>query len=398
MRYGAPCFEVKSRLFRLMCGALALNVSILESVQLSCTIYDTDSNVAPVAIPTPLRLLTMEKLLKIQIQKTLEGLGLHAARKVGRPPRGLAPGEEIWTVTAGPTTTAHQLLVTPYRDGAPIARKGEGIDLPRLWVAEHLPHVTAERLIAAGAAFADGAGNAHVQLPGIVVHVLGNNPLRRAKEPRARPRREWRGPAIRAVFELLCDPALAQRPLREQAAVVGTAPGTIAFLLQDLERTGNLVRLGGHARRFIPDRSLIEYWIGEYERKLHPKLTLGRFKAATNRWWAELEVARLNAVWGGEMAASLLEADLRPANRTLYTTKDRLPQLLKHARLRADPEGDVELRQRFWRTQEDTPRADTAPPLLVAADLRIVGDARCRAAARYVLERYVAGFINDNDA
>jgi hypothetical protein len=189
---------------------------------------------------------------------------------------------------------------------------------------------------------------------------------------------------------LLCNPALAEHPLREIATAGTAAPGTIVHLLRDLERIGNLVRLGGRKRRFVPDRNLIDTWMAEYERKLRPKLLRGRFTATTPDWWRTFDVVRHGALWGGEVAAMLLGADLRPGVITLYTKKP-LPGFLRAARLRPDAEGAVEIRQVFWTGLAAVPKEDITPPLLVVADLLATGDGRCGEAAQFVREALHVG-------
>ncbi|MFT5287804.1 MAG: hypothetical protein ACI8TQ_003992, partial [Planctomycetota bacterium] len=330
----------------------------------------------------------MEGKIKTGVKNTLEGLGIEVRPKPGRPLAQLAPGEEVWILGTG--TTARQVLVTPFqtrvRTTAP-ERLGE---LPRLWVAEYLTTREAERLIAAGDGFVDVAGNAHVELPGFLVHVLGK-PGVRTKVRRERTRRAWRTPALRALFRLLCDPEQAQFPVRQIAEAAGAAPGTIVNLFRDLEHTGNLVQLGGHKRRFLPDNKLADLWMAEYEYIMRPDLLLGRFRAPTANWWRDFAPKKHGALWGGEVAATLLGAELRPGIATLYTNKP-IAKILKAARLVPDENGDVELRKTFWTEVANPAEADVVPPLLIVADLRATRDGRCEAAGEFVRERYLDGF------
>ena len=291
----------------------------------------------------------------------------------------------------GPGAT--EVLAVPYPEAAPVPGGGER-KRPRVWIADRLGTAAAERIIAQGDGFIDGAGNVHLDLPGLIVRVRGR---KRAKAPQpleVATRRDWRGPALRVLFQLLCDPALAERPLREVAAAGGTAPGTIVHLMRDLERTGNLVRLGGRKRRFIPDEHLVDIWIDEYARKMRPKILLGRYAAMRGEWAEEFDVAEHGAVWGGESAAARLGADLRGGVKTLYTDRP-VEGILAAARLRPDREGDVEIRRVFWSEGATAPRGDVTPALLVAADLLAVGDDRCRAAARFVRGECRVGLLDE---
>jgi hypothetical protein len=262
---------------------------------------------------------------------------------------------------------------------------------PRLWMAHHVPPVVANRLVAGGETFVDGTGNVNLTLPGLVVRVLGNRPTRTARTRREeRPPRAWRRPAIRILFRLLCEPALGGRPIRDIAEAAGTAVGTVVHLLQDLERTGNVVPLDGRRRRFLADQPLVTRWMMEYEQKLRPHLLLGRFTSEAAL--ESLDLTTHGALWGGEPAARLLGADLLPGIWTIYAAK-KDPALLRAAGLRPDPDGEVELRRAFWVGDVEAPRRDVTHPLLVVADLLATRDGRCHAAAHAIEREHLRGLL-----
>ena len=312
---------------------------------------------------------------------TLEALGV--AVRVAR--RGA--DEEVWVLGGEPGGTRVQVLPLS-TDEAP--RGAE--TLPRILVAEHVTSGVAERLIRAGDGFADAAGNVHVTLPGIVLHVLGKRPgrPRLPVAPAGAAPRVWRRAAVRALFHLLVDPKFVELPVRRIAEAAGTAPGTIVHLMNDLEGMGHLVRLGRTERRFVPDRALVDVWLREYEQKLRPALALGRFAPVDPEAFREFEPRRHGAWWGGERAAALLGADLRPEVTTLYVERP-IERTLHAARLRPDRDGTVDLRHAFWgEFVPSAPREDATHPLLVVGDLMATGDGRCLSAAEEVRERWLA--------
>jgi hypothetical protein len=74
---------------------------------------------------------------------------------------------------------------------------------------------------------------------------------------------------------------------------------------------------------------------------------------------------------------------------TLYTCGAPDDVILAN-RLRPDERGAVEVLEAFWRPIEDGDAArQTAPPLLVYADLTATGDPRNLEVARLVRERYL---------
>jgi hypothetical protein len=63
-------------------------------------------------------------------------------------------------------------------------------------------------------------------------------------------------------------------------------------------------------------------------------------------------------------------------------------------RLRRDPIGDVEFLRRFWKfDQWDEKKLQTAPPLLVYADLVSTADDRNLETAEIIYEQYIARLV-----
>jgi hypothetical protein len=304
-----------------------------------------------------------------------------------------AGGFEVWKLGE-----AQDVLVVPHgRRGLAMGHETVRPELPRLVVDEHIAPRDAERWIATGRPFADAAGNAFLDLPGLTVRVLGRRPIRAGRAGRtARPDREddryrerenrdWRGPTLRCLFHLLCKPELIERPIRELATLGKVAPGTVTRLFDELEAMQCLVRPTDATRRLFVTDELRDRWIGDFVRRMRPRLLIGRFAPTDPNWHHDFDPVAHGAVWGAESAAATLGADLRPGIQTLYITGAPMP-ILKRAGLRADRNGTVELRQRFWTTEIDEPPAVLAPKLLIAADLIGTRDPRCLDAARWLLK------------
>lgn len=176
-----------------------------------------------------------------------------------------------------------------------------------------------------------------------------------------------------------------ERPIRELAAVTDVAPGTVVRMLDELEGTGNLLRPTDRSRRLVPTEELRDRWIGDFVRRLRPRLLLGRFTPTKPDWHHDFDPVAHGAIWGGEVAAADLGADLRPGIRTLYTAGN-LVDVLRPAGLRGDPDGNVEVRRRFWAAELEGPAKTLAPKLLVVADLIGTRDPRCLDAARWLIQ------------
>jgi len=132
------------------------------------------------------------------------------------------------------------------------------------------PHVRIQQAAALERAeidYLDLAGNAHLQAPGLFVHVEGRQPR---KEPTPAPRRPQKG-WIKTVMAILIRPELTNAPYRTLADHADVALGTLAGCMNDLAARGLL--LDGKGGRKVADRqALVALWVQAYIEGLRPKL------------------------------------------------------------------------------------------------------------------------------
>lgn len=260
---------------------------------------------------------------------------------------------------------------------------------PLLVAAPHVDPAAAERARALRLAFVDLAGNAYLHGPRLFVFVVGR---RRPAKPRpTRAPRALTPTGLKVVFALLLRPDRVAAPLREIAAETGVALGTVAAVMEDLLARGHLTPQGLGETRLLERQRLVEDWALLYPVRLRPKLVRGRYAAPDAAWWETAQLARGRGVFGGEVAADRMTGQLKPARVTLYVWGAPGDVILAN-RLRPDERGAVEILEAFWRPIEDGDAArQTAPPLLVYADLIATGDPRNVEAARIVRDRYLRG-------
>jgi hypothetical protein len=244
--------------------------------------------------------------------------------------------------------------------------------------------------------FIDTAGNAYLRIPGLYVFVRGERPHGPTAPTATGARGAGTATTLRATFVLLCKPALLTAPYREIAEAAGIGLGTVGWAFFELERRGYLAAAAQRwNRRLLEPARLLDEWVTTFPIRLRPKLNPRRFRAADPGWW---EQARLpdGARWGGEVAAAKLTDHLKPAAATIYlepeTAREALATLVQEHRLRADPQGNVEIVDAFWKLPElpekGAPR-DLVPPLLVYADLMATLDPRNLEVAKRIRERYI---------
>ncbi len=252
---------------------------------------------------------------------------------------------------------------------------------PLLLVTPYLAPDAADRCRALGVEFADAAGNAYLRGPGYLVYVRGQ---RRRAEDALKATRERAGTptALRVVFAILCDPRRLNIPYREiTKAAGGVALGTIGPILRDLDR--RQLTTGGKGktlRRLVEPRRLLDEWVTTYPTRLRPKLQRRTFLAPEARWWQDTDITEFGGLWGGEVAADRYTNYLKPERITIYLDPEqyraKLTDLVRRYRLRPDPNGNVEVLEKFWDFPGEPGQEDVVPPILAFADLAASVDGR----------------------
>ena len=258
-------------------------------------------------------------------------------------------------------------------------------------VSAYINPSQAERLRQLGIEFFDTAGNASFQQKGLHVFVSGRKPS--VSKSVGRPVRAFNPTGSRLVFALLCQHGLENKSYREMAKEAGISLGAVNWIMNDLKSLGHLSDLGARGRRVVDRKELLKRWVSAYPEQLRPNLVAGRFRTEhMHDWWQDARLPS-NAFWGGEVAAKLLTKYLRPQIVTIYS-ESNLPKLQVQYGLRRDTNGDIEFLKRFWNfDQWEKKNLQTAPPLLVYADLLSTGIDRNLETAEMIYEQYVTRLV-----
>jgi hypothetical protein len=266
---------------------------------------------------------------------------------------------------------------------------------PGLLVANRVTADTADKCRELGVQFIDALGNAFLQGQDWFVLVKGQRTTTTTgtELDALAPPRAGTATAFRTIFALLCRPELLNASYREITKAAGVALGGIGWVFFDLNKRG--LTTGDQKkgdRRILERRRMIEEWVTNYPIKLRPKLNAKRFQAENPDWWKRLDTERYEAQWGGEVAAERLTGHLKPNTVTLYmrpeNMRQNLTKLVIDNKLRAAPNGDIEVLEAFWDFEPDGP-ADVVPPLLVYADLLATMDPRNFTVGQMILEQYI---------
>ena len=326
------------------------------------------------------------------LERFTEATGLHLSWS---PDPGTRPDARTVPiqVQAGPRPTTRQGIVVPTIDRAAnlfqfAHELGEHL-ADAILLTRYLTPAMARICQDLGLAFIDAAGNAFVKQGQVHILITGKK-LARNTLRRNKPMRALSSTGLRVVFQLLVRPEALAMTVRELAALSGASIGSVSGVIADLKAQGFLAARGKTGLTLVDAHRLAEAWAVSYPLKLRPNLVVGRFQAPTPDWWKAADLAPCKAQWSGEVAAAILTQEYGPATATLYASEN--PKgVVGRFRLKADPQGTVELLNAFWNPSGlDLPDPRTVPPLVAYADLLNLGDARAAEAAGWLDERYLA--------
>lgn len=245
-------------------------------------------------------------------------------------------------------------------------------ELPDLLViAEVIYPAIREQLRKMEVNYIDTSGNCYIKKNDWVILIDGfktDVPVAINKE------RAFTKTGLLLIFHFLNDEKYLNITYRQMAEDYQTALGNINKIINSLIAQGYVIRVNKKELKLTQKRELLEEWITAYEQKLKPNLFMGNFRMLNglDRDWEKIPLKNTETQWGGEPAANLLTAYLKPAKLMLYTLENKV-HLIKKYRLVPDDNGNLAVYKRFWKFNVI---ADTVPPILVYADLVNTGDAR----------------------
>lgn len=270
------------------------------------------------------------------------------------------------------------------------------IGSPLLLVTDYLSKALAEHCRTIGLQFIDTHGNAYLRAPGLFVLTMGEKNERKRQASKA-PKGLTNQAALRVILALLSKPELVSATFKEIATLSGVALGTAYNVLEDLERRGYLLTGAKHSRRLLEPNRLVEEWVSNFPTTLRTKLNSRRFSSPDPYWWEHTDITAFDAVWGSEVAAAKMVKHLKPSSQTLYVApkamREVIDTLAKQFRLRPDPDGGIEIAEKFWSPIIET-GPGLAPPLLVYSDLLALLDPRAKETASLIKEMFIEPTIN----
>ena len=240
--------------------------------------------------------------------------------------------------------------------------------------------------------FIDAAGNAYLDNGrGLYVYIAG---LKSEQTVSALRRDATITPsALRVMFAVLAEPALLNAAYRDLAAVAGISIGGIGKAFDTMEAAGFIGTIASTERRIRDPERMLSEWATGYLQRLRPSLEKYRFSATGplelgTAWKPQQAIS----AWGGEWAAAYVTSHLKPATCTIYAAAPSpklIADLVKQFRLRADPDGPIEIVKAFWRMDRLIDFFPTVPLHLIYADLLETNDPRNLTVAELIAKKVI---------
>ncbi len=256
-------------------------------------------------------------------------------------------------------------------------------------ITDYLYPALRETLRKAGIGYMDGAGNIYLKIKGQLIFVDGKQPGKKEKLMQVK-NRAFTKTGLPLVFDILQKDEWLNKTQRELADLYQMALGNVHNIFKNLQDGGYLLQTGNNRNRryrLLDKKKLLEEWIIAYAETLKPALFVAGYRFLKNEdldEWQKVTLKKGKTFWGGEPAGDLLTNYLKPAIFTLYTTEEK-NELVRNYRLVPDINGNIAVYNKFWHYDEDN-KNNTAPPLLVYADLMNTGDARCMETAQRIYD------------
>jgi hypothetical protein len=248
----------------------------------------------------------------------------------------------------------------------------------QLVVAPHISDKVSEALREQDVHYADSVGNMYLRGQGLLLDIRGRRGPTTRPGAADQPLRTFKPSGLKVVFALMADPDLVTATYREIARASDVSLGTVHWVLNELEAASYATTA---PRRLYRTRNLLDRWVEAYALDLSPRLNLARFDATDPTWWKKADEAlrTANAQWGGETAAHRLDPHLLPKRAVIYASEVPKELAIEYRFRKAENEGGVEIRQRFWNLSDDP--SLTVPTPLIYADLIATADPRLAEAA-----------------
>ncbi len=261
---------------------------------------------------------------------------------------------------------------------APFVNQSDKEKSTLLFIAKYISKNSANLLKDNNLNYLDVSGNAYIKKYDLFICIEGQKADKYDKDQS----RAFQEAGLKLILLLLSKPESLANSYRELSEKTDISIGSVSNIFSELEDLKFVLRT--KQKRVIKNKKeLIERWVIAYNEVLKPRILRKRMKFLQNVDFNEITaIAETIGVWGGEPAAAILTKNLRPEQYILYSNAE-LSVLSKQFKLSPNPNGNLEICELFWKFDNEM---ETAPPLIVYADLISSGYERNIEMAKIILE------------
>ena len=249
-------------------------------------------------------------------------------------------------------------------------------------IADYLTKKTAEELKQNSINYLDASGNAFIKTKDFFVYIEGRKTKINKKTNQTRAFQEA---GLKLLLLLISNPETLQFSYRELAEKTGIALGSVSNIFKELEESHYLLKTKN--KRVLKNQyEIVERWVIAYNELLKPRTFKRKMRALGNEFNTNTIINKnIKLYFGGEPGGEILTGHLKPKDYIIYTDEET-SKVAKDLKLVPDETGNIELYSKFWTDSLDLKNENTAPPLVVYADLLGTGNNRNIETAKIILD------------
>lgn len=259
-----------------------------------------------------------------------------------------------------------------------------------LLITNKLGDALVDKAVNDGVQFFDMAGNMHLEISNNFF-LLSGNKLRQEltiKNLRSEIHFAWQ----KVIFYILNFPESLHFSLRTLAEHANVSHSSIQQLETFLKRN---VYLTVHDGKKILQRKLdlFNLWIDNYTNKLSEKISYGKFKVHEHLCWELINNSGEDYLLSGSSALSIFNKQIGVKEFIVYSNDP--DTFCNKNSLKRDPDGNVELRKRFWNDINTINPYGIVPILLFVADLMNSHDESARKTVTQFFDMHLADVLKE---
>lgn len=253
----------------------------------------------------------------------------------------------------------------------------------RIIIADYLTKSTTKELQENGINYLDASGNTFIKTDDIFISVEG----RKSKiNKHTNQSRAFQETGLKLLLLLISNPETLQLTYRELVERTGIGLGSLSNIFKELEANHYLLQTKGK-RVLKKQDEIIQRWVVAYNELLKPRVFRSKMRTIDKNLDVRscLNTSDMKLYFGAEPGGLILTGNLKPKDYTIYTDEE-LSEVANKLKLVPDELGNIELYSRFWSDNLNLQNDNTAPALVVYADLIGTGNDRNIEIAKLIFE------------